>query len=138
NELFDFGKRRRDDGQTVAPFVLVKEPVHLVEAAGEHDVTRAGLRTELYSCGWRGGEPIDHALERNAKNVGPKLLGALYIDMPGHNRQRQIRHSQSDRGRRRLTHESLAYQRNAGDPGSLGNRAGPQHGGRTATSTSHT
>ena len=111
--------------------------VHLLEAAGEHDVARPAARPAARSRRAGRADCRSPVAAVTSRGVAAHLLRALRTGMAHNRRHRQIGHAEAHGGRRRLRQETLADQRRGRETGSLTRFTGPQHGGRARASARH-
>jgi hypothetical protein len=135
-EFRHFVRCRRHDGQTIAQIVRFEVFVDLFERPGADYVFRARLVLDERFLR-RLGEIVHDTIERDFHDVPPKDIVALHAGMPRHQCDRQIRHAEPDRRRRRQTEETFTHEGRRRHTGCLACCTGPQHGGRAATSTTH-
>ena len=96
-ERFDFLARWRHDRQPVGEFVLVEIAIHFLETAFHHDIARAGFGLLADGRG-RDGQIVDDALQRHFQHVAPQLVLGFGADVAGHHRDRDVPHTEPDRG----------------------------------------
>ena len=133
---FDPFRRRRDDWQAVAPFVLNEQAIDLVHRAGEDDISRRRVLHGFDVAG-RFRQVLHDVVEGDAVNVFGELRIALRADMARYQSNRQVGEAEPDAGCARLTDEPFTNERRRGNAGFLSGRTRPQHGGRAAASTAH-